>query len=76
MLNCSYFSPHEKESKPNLDVNSGFFVLEFRIPIVSRIPLAMFRIPTHPGFRIPRAKIFGIGESGFPSMAISFDELF
>lgn len=27
MLQCSDFSPHEKESKPNLDVNSGFFVL-------------------------------------------------
>ena len=36
----------------------------------------MFRIPTPPGFRIPRAKILGIGESGFPSMAIYFDELF
>ena len=30
----------------------------------------MSRIPTHPGVRIPRAQIFGIGVSAFPSMAI------
>ena len=58
MLHCSYFSTHEKESKPNLEVNSGFFVLGLNSGSQSLVGFLQlcsgFQLTQDFGFREPK----------------------
>ena len=58
MLHCSYFSTHEQESKPNLEVNSGFFVLGLNSGSQSLVGFLQlcsgFQLTQDFGFREPK----------------------